>query len=233
VARFILFDVDGTLIDAAGAGRKALSKAMIEIAGISDGFRGVDFAGKTDTQIIKEGLRKLGLESRDNLLESLRNSYLFHLRAEVSRGKGQVKPGVRELLHMLQDRGDTFLGLLTGNLEQGARLKLGPFGLNSFFPVGAYGSDAEDRNLLLPIAVQRLRTTQGTSVGYGNCVVVGDTPRDVECARIYGARSIAVATGPYSLEKLKDTGADLVVPDLSDTAQIMECLQVFANPDVS
>jgi phosphoglycolate phosphatase-like HAD superfamily hydrolase len=222
---FILFDIDGTLVSVDGAGGRSLNRAMQELLGIADGFRGIDFAGKTDIQIIREGLRKSGFVEQDHLVNALLDRYLVCLRNNVSPSKGHVMLGVRELLHTLQDSENIYLGLLTGNVETGARLKLNPFGLNRFFPVGAFGSDSADRNLLLPIAVQRLQESEFISVSYENCVVVGDTPRDVECAQIHGACCIAVATGTYSLEELEETTADLVVSDLSDTEQIVEWIR--------
>ncbi|MDH3559076.1 MAG: HAD hydrolase-like protein, partial [Deltaproteobacteria bacterium] len=189
---------------------------------VKDGFLDIDFAGKTDLQIIREGLATLGLADRDDLLHSLLDRYLVHLRAEVSTGRGHVKIGVKELLNALQDLEGIYLGLLTGNAETGARLKLKPFGLNRYFRVGAFGSDSEDRNLLLPIAVQRLQESGSISVSYEHCVVVGDTPRDVECAHVHGASAIAVATGTYSLKELEKTDAELVIADLSDTTKIVD-----------
>jgi phosphoglycolate phosphatase-like HAD superfamily hydrolase len=146
---------------------------------------------------------------------------LIHLRTEVSTGRGHVKNGVRELLAALQDLG-VYLGLLTGNAEVGARLKLKPFGLNPFFPVGAFGSDSEDRNLLLPIAVQRLQEFESISVSHDRCVVIGDTPKDVECAHVHGASAIAVATGTYPLKELEKTDAELITADLTDTEKIVD-----------
>jgi phosphoglycolate phosphatase-like HAD superfamily hydrolase len=126
-----------------------------------------------------------------------------------------------------------YLGLLTGNVEAGARLKLNTFGLNRFFPVGAFGDDSEDRNLLLPFAVKRLLVSQSISVNPEQCVVIGDTPNDIDCARVHGAAAIAVATGSYSLEQLMKTTADLVLPDLSGTEQIVEwiCGNSSDSPD--
>ncbi len=222
---FVLFDIDGTLVSLDGAGSRSLNRAMEEILQVTDGFRDIDFAGKTDLQIIREGLGRLGLADRDDLMHSLLDRYLVHLRAEVSTGRGHVKVGVRELLQALEDLGGIYLGLLTGNAETGARIKLEPFGLNRYFPVGAFGSDGEDRNLLLPIAVQRLREVGSVSVSHEHCVVVGDTPKDVECAFIHGASSIAVATGPYPLNELENTEAGLVVPDLSNTEEIVEWIR--------
>jgi phosphoglycolate phosphatase-like HAD superfamily hydrolase len=201
---------------------------MENLLNVKNGFLDVSFAGKTDLQIIREGLGKLGLADRDDLLHSLLDHYLVYLREEISMGRGHVKTGVRELLQALDDLEGIYLGLLTGNAETGARLKLEPFGLNHYFPVGAFGSDGEDRNLLLPIAVRRLRESGSVSVSYEHCVVVGDTPKDVECAFIHGASSIAVATGPYPVSELKDTDAGLVVADLSPTKQIVEWIRDFS-----
>jgi len=224
VPRFILFDIDGTLTDSAGAGRRALNQAMLQATGIEDGFRGVGFAGKTDLLIIREGLEKLGLDPSDPMISLVAGRYVANLRTEVAKGGGHVKVGARELIEGLQNSDACVLGLLTGNLEEGARIKLEPFGLNKFFSVGAYGDDAEDRNLL-PIALLRLREHRGMSLNPNDCLVIGDTPKDVECARVHGTPSIAVATGPYPLEVLQETGADLVVPDLSGTAQLLAWIQ--------
>ena len=220
--KLILFDIDGTLIDSGRAGSVALNRALEELTGVSNGLRGVDLAGNTDPRIIREAFEKLGLSSRDGLMGPLIERYLVHLRAEVPVAKGRhLKLGVKELLSALQGRDDFFLGLLTGNLEEGAGIKLGPFGLNPFFQVGAYGSDEEDRNRLLPVAVRRLHEMEGVLIDYRDCIVIGDTPRDVTCARVHGSRCLAVATGLYSLEVLEKTEADLVVSDLSDRELIL------------
>jgi phosphoglycolate phosphatase-like HAD superfamily hydrolase len=219
--RFILFDIDGTLTDSAGAGRRALNQAMLEVTGIEDGFREVGFAGKTDLLIIREGLEKLGFEAGKAMISRVADRYVANLRTEVAKGGGHVKAGARELIEGLQSTDGCILGLLTGNLEEGARIKLEPFDLNRYFSMGAYGDDGEDRNVLLPIALRRLREQRGLSLNPSDCLVIGDTPKDVECARVHGALSLAVATGPYPLEVLQETGADLVVPDLSGTARLL------------
>ena len=223
--KFILFDIDGTLVSLDGAGSRSLNRAMEELLQVTDGFRGIDFAGKTDLQIIREALGTLGLTDGDDLMHSLLNRYLVHLRAEVSTGRGHVKKGIRELLPALQNLEGIYLGLLTGNAETGARLKLEPFGLNRYFPVGAFGSDSEDRNLLLPIAVERLQEETSASVNYEHCVVIGDTPKDVECAHVHGASAVAVATGTYPLKELEKTAAELVTADLSDTEKIVDWIR--------
>jgi phosphoglycolate phosphatase len=225
MTKFVLFDIDGTLVSLDGAGSRSLNRAMEEILQVTDGFRGIDFAGKTDLQIIREGLGTLGLTEQDDLLHSLLDRYLVHLRAEVSTSRGHLKRGVRELLSALQELEGVYLGLLTGNAETGARLKLEPFELNRYFPVGAFGSDSENRNLLLPIAVQRLQGLESVSLSHDRCVVIGDTPKDVECAHVHGASAIAVATGTYPLNELEKTDAELVIADLSDTKKIVDWIK--------
>jgi phosphoglycolate phosphatase-like HAD superfamily hydrolase len=225
MAKFVLFDIDGTLIDAGGAGLAALNRALRDLSGTENGFAGLDLAGKTDLQIIQEGLQRIGLKNGDGLVASLVRRYVEHLPGEMVRRRGSLKAGVKVLLPRLRDGERQYLGLLTGNLAEGARLKLGPFGLNEFFPVGAFGDDHEDRNELLPFALRRLREREKVSVPYGQCIVVGDTPRDVACAQVHGAAAIAVATGRYTMAQLRETGADLVLPDLSDTEEIVRWIR--------
>jgi phosphoglycolate phosphatase len=217
----ILFDIDGTLIHSGGAGTRAMNQTLEALTGIVDGFASVNCAGKTDIQIIREAFANLGLDSGSHFVERFLEHYPSHLRPAVVNPRGHVKPGVERLLQRLEEHDGCYLGLLTGNLESGARIKLGPYGLNRFFPFGAFGSDEEDRNKLLPVAVRRFKELQGIEVAYRDCLVVGDTPRDVDCAAPYGAACLAVATGPYSMEVLEAAGADLVLHDLSDTERIV------------
>ncbi len=221
--RLILFDIDGTLIDSGGAGVQALDLAMKDLFSIENGFNGISMAGKTDTQIIKEGLIKHRI-SADGNVEVIVKAYLKHLGEQINNDRKHVKPGIYELLENLNRKREPGLGLLTGNLEQGARIKLEPFRLNGYFPAGAFGSDDEDRNNLLPIAVDRFEKLFQTRIKTENCIIVGDTPRDVECAHVYGAMCIGVATGPYSFEDLVKAGADYVFEDLSDNASLSQIL---------
>jgi len=225
MSKFVLFDIDHTLIDSGGSGAMALNLAFQEMTGISNGFAGIGFAGKTDLRIIRDGLEKNEIQIQDGWLGTFLDIYLLHLRTATEKGMGHVKPGIRDLLERLVANQDFHLGLLTGNIEKGARTKLEPFGLNSFFPIGAFGSDSEDRNDLLPLAVQRLAANSSVSVTYSDCVIIGDTPLDVACAKIHGAQSIAVATGPYTLENLQSTATDLALRDLSETSEIINWLK--------
>ncbi len=212
--RLVLFDIDGTLVSTGEAGTRALNRAFLELFGLADAFQGISMAGKTDVQIIREGLRVNGIADGDGVVEAVVERYIALLRREIDNPRRRVKPGVYEVLDALSGGGIP-LGLLTGNLEAGARIKLDPFGLNDYFPSGAFGSDHEDRDMLLPIALERF-SRLGIVVPPEGCIVVGDTPRDVRCAKVHGARCIAVATGPYSREALLEAGADLAVESLSE-----------------
>lgn len=213
--KLILFDIDGTLIDSGGAGTKALNLAFEEAFSISDAFRGIEMAGKTDIQIMKEALRLHGMSSDNGNLEVLCKGYIKNLCLQIENPERHLKPFVRKILSTLSKREDLVLGLLTGNIREGAKIKLSPFGINHYFPIGAFGDDDEDRNRLLPVAIDRFRETFGNSIDYRDCIVIGDTPRDVECAKVYGAFAVAVATGPYTFEALLRAGADLVLRDMS------------------
>ncbi len=223
--KLVLFDIDGTLIDSGGAGSQALNSAFHEMFSVQDAFMGISMAGKTDLQIFREGLEAHGISVPDDSVPAFFRTYLSHLQAMMSTSSGHVKAGVTEALRRLEQEKEFILGLLTGNLEEGARIKLSFFGLDSYFSIGAFGSDSHDRNLLLPIATDKLYKQNRIRIAFSDCVVIGDTPRDIECSMPYGAYSIAVATGPYSFEALSDAGADLVLTDLSDTERLMSVLR--------
>jgi phosphoglycolate phosphatase-like HAD superfamily hydrolase len=221
--RLILFDIDGTLIDSGGAGVRALDLALKELFSVENGFQGISMAGKTDPLIMREGLVKHRLPSDGNL-EKVTAAYLRHLQQEIQNDRKKIKPGIYETLDKLRGMTGLSIGLLTGNIERGARIKLEPFQLNAYFPSGAFGSDSEDRNMLLPVAVTRYQELFSYTIRIEECIIVGDTPRDVECAQIYGAACFAVATGPYSADDLRDAGADYVVEDLSDPSPLLQFL---------
>jgi phosphoglycolate phosphatase-like HAD superfamily hydrolase len=131
-------------------------------------------------------------------------------------------PGIRPLLDALRARHDVALGLLTGNFAEGARIKLEYFDLWRYFPCGAFGEDSQDRNDLVPVAIERARAWGIADAAPGDVLVIGDTPHDIACARAVGARSVGVATGSYSVEQLQTAGADVVFKDLSDTTAFLE-----------
>jgi phosphoglycolate phosphatase len=222
----VLFDIDGTLVDPGGAGRRSLTKVFFQLFSMRDTFARITTAGKTDIQIIKEGLSLHGLPSGDGILASILSGYVENLKREINTAPRSIMPGVVELLDGLNAMDGYWPGLLTGNIEQGARIKLGAFGLNGYFPVGAFGDDSEDRNKLLPIAIERFRKTTNVDINYSDCIVIGDTPLDVECSRPFGATSIAVSTGSYTYESLLETGADYVLRDLTRAMDLIEEFKV-------
>jgi len=221
--RLILFDIDGTLIDSGGAGTRSLNLAFEKVFSIENAFNGISMAGKTDTQIMKEALVKHGI-STDRNLSPIIDAYLRHLRKEINNNRKHANPGIHEILEKLSLMRNVGLGLLTGNIEPGARIKLEPFSLNKYFPAGAFGSDDEDRNRLLPIAIKRFDELYKRKTRADECMVIGDTPRDVHCAKIYGATCIGVATGPYPIDALIEAGADYVVENLSDHNTLLQFL---------
>ncbi len=225
--KYILFDIDGTLIDSGGAGTRALDLAFEEIFSVTGAFKDISMAGKTDTQILKEGLKQHGIEGRglNGAVPAFFETYITHLKNTIDVRRGQIKPGVEKVLDALTSDSGCILGLLTGNIEEGAMVKLRAFGLDSYFQTGAFGDDSEDRNKLLPKAVERLYTLISVKVGFRDCVVIGDTPSDIKCSKPYGALAVAVATGPYASGILADAGADLVFEDLSDTDGFLFALQ--------
>jgi len=224
--RLVLFDIDGTLIWTGGAGSRAMTRAFAEWAGIPDGLDGIPVPGRTDTIILADLLRRHGLAADAAGLGVLQETYFRCLAEELGplpEGAGAL-PGVVALLEALSAEPGVSSGLLTGNHSRGARIKLERFGLFGYFAFGAFGEDASDRNDLVPVAVERARAS-GIPEPAGGVVVVGDTPLDVACGRAHGARTIAVATGGFGEVVLREAGADLVVPDLSDTAALLEWLR--------
>jgi len=227
VRRIILFDIDGTLVRG-GPAKHAFVDAMVETYGTPGDFERVSFAGKTDPQIARELLLGAGLsnEDVDSGLEELWVRYLGHLEERLAEDPVQVLPGVTDVLLALAEYADVGVGLLTGNIADGARLKLSSGGLWDHFTFGSYGSDHEERDELPAIAVRRARSLWGEAVSAEGAVVVGDTPRDVACGRAGGTRTLAVATGTYTVEELQAAGPDHVLDDLSSTTSVVELLVV-------
>lgn len=213
--KLVLFDIDGTLVSTGGAGTRSMNLAFHELFGIPDAFRDIPMAGKTDPQIMKEGLKHHGLPYQDGNVEKMMNGYIKFLQREIDNPHRYLMPGISASLDLFEEM-KIPVGLLTGNLEKGAEIKLGAFGIYNCFIDGAFGSDHEDRDNLLPIAIEKF-AARGYKFRPEDCVIIGDTPRDVQCAKIHGAYCIAVATGPYSKEVLLATDADIVLDSLEDT----------------
>jgi phosphoglycolate phosphatase-like HAD superfamily hydrolase len=227
VPKLVLFDIDGTLVLTGGAGLRAMNHAIEQVLGHADGLTGSVVAGRTDLAILDDAVRVVNRELDEALLANLRDRYLAHLAIEIEhpgRGVKGVMPGINELLGALEARGDSFLGLLTGNFEEGARLKLSHFNLWRYFPCGAFGGDSSDRNALVPFALARAQARGLPEISASDVLVVGDTPHDVACAHAAGATPVGVATGSYTVEQLRESGAGIVFEDLSDTLAFLKLL---------
>jgi phosphoglycolate phosphatase-like HAD superfamily hydrolase len=222
--RLVLFDIDGTLVSTDGAGRLAVTQAFQDVTRIPNGFAGVRMAGKTDPQIIREGLEANALPGRDGLRSRILDRYLSLLPEALARAeRPRLLPGVEQVLDDLARRPDVVVGLLTGNIENGARVKLEFFGIWERFSLGAYGSDDEERKNLVPFAVDRAARRFGRRPNVSDVWLVGDTPNDIAAARAHGARVLAVASGPHPLEELSAHAPDSAVLSL-DAPEAINCL---------
>jgi phosphoglycolate phosphatase len=226
--KIVLFDIDGTILWSDGAGRRAMQRALTTTFG-SSGSPHYRYDGKTDMQIVRDLMRLEGHEDAiiDARMNVLLEDYVSGLHEELETRSTQVHrfDGVLELLDALEARPDRTLGLLTGNIEVGARAKLRAAGIDpSRFTVCAFGSDHEVRGELPAIAQRRAKEQLGLQVGGDALVIIGDTPADIDCTRAIGARAIAVATGRYSVEELARHDPVAVFPDLCDTAAVMRAI---------
>ena len=226
--KLVLFDIDGTILWTDGAGRRAIHAALRDVFG---GVGPADswFDGKTDRQIVRELMRHEGHDDAriDADMEELLRCYVENLEREVRspEHRSSLLPGVLPLLDALERRDDVILGLLTGNLVEGARVKLASVGIDfDRFAVGAFGSDHEQRPELPAIAQRRAAARLGRELPGADVRVVGDTPADLTCGLSIGARAIGVATGRYSVAELESHSPAAVFETLADTTRVVEAL---------
>ena len=226
--KLVLFDIDGTLLSSEGMGRASMQRALDAVFG-SPGSPAYRYDGKTDRQIVREVMRLEGHsdEHIDSQMDKLMEIYLEGLRAGAKSGKFSVQPlaGVPEILDALEARDDVVLGLLTGNIEPGARIKLSAAGIDpDRFRANAFGSDHEHRPELPAVAQRRAGEVLGLSIAGDRLVVIGDTPADIACGRSLGARSIGVASGHYTVEQLLEHSPYAALPSLVDTQLALEAI---------
>jgi phosphoglycolate phosphatase-like HAD superfamily hydrolase len=227
--KLVLFDIDGTILLSAGAGRRAIHAAFSDRGMDLAPARGIRFDGKTDPQIVMEILAAAGHAEPDDpaRIAEVLERYVAHLSRDLAEfgHRSRVMPGIPALLDALEADAGVVLGLLTGNVLPGARLKLHAAGLDpARFVVGAYGSDHARRGELPAIAARRAAPHFGRLPAGAEVVIIGDTPADVRCAEGIGARTVAVATGGYGVEDLRAAGADVVLADFSDVRAALEAI---------
>ena len=212
----LLFDIDGTLLHAGGAGRRAITRVFAKRHGEGALFDDVRFHGMTDRAIVRGGLARAGLPCDEAAIDALCAAYLDALAEEVPRSAGfRVHPGVTVLLDALAGRDAVAVGLGTGNLREGARIKLEHARLHHHFPFGGFGCDHEDRATLVGVGARRGAAHLGVPLEECRVVVIGDTPHDVAAARAIGAAAVTVETGGCTAEDLSAAGATRVFPTLA------------------
>ncbi|MCH7836337.1 MAG: HAD family hydrolase [Chloroflexi bacterium] len=213
MTRLLLFDVDNTLLWSGGAGGKAMGLAFHDLFGIDDGFKRVEFSGRTDRYILAEALRQHRIDGDyEEHQARFRERYYAHLPKMLHERQGRLMPGFPALLDVLSRQPGVRIGLATGNFSQGAQLKLAHYGIDGYFSGGGFGEESEDRAVIVRRAVERL----GKGLPRAEAVVIGDTPHDISSAKANGAIAVGVATGTNSVEELRESGADVVFEDFSD-----------------
>lgn len=223
----LLFDVDGTLLLSGGAGKRGMDRAFEKLFGVKQALNGVPLAGFTDRHIFRNVCSQHGLPCTEETHDAFKQYYIEYLQEEI-RAENPEKyllPGVENLLNLLSRQEDVKLGLLTGNYAETAKIKLGHFSIDHFFAFGAYGDDAEEREKLLPFAMQRFKELTGTDVPQKHVWVIGDTPRDVSCAKPHRVRTIAVMTGFFSKESLAKENPDYILRDFQDPEKVLQIIQ--------
>jgi phosphoglycolate phosphatase-like HAD superfamily hydrolase len=216
--KLLLFDVDMTLISTGGAGMRALDHAFRNLIELDNAMDGISPSGKTDPSIIREILiKKVGHDAAmETLLDGLLQAYLSFLPEEVRRSDVyQVLPGIVETLDELTARNDTIIGLATGNVEAGARIKLERGRLNHYFSFGGFGCDSENRTDLVRRAAERAAAKYGASLDPREVFVIGDTPLDVDAGQRAGFQTIGVATGGFTVDDLRQAGANEVLSNFN------------------
>jgi phosphoglycolate phosphatase len=212
--RFFLFDIDGTLLHSGGAGMKALAATIAQDFSTPPNMNGVSLAGRTDRAIVGDLFALHGIDDHEENWNRFVDGYLNRLKAGLPATVGKVLPGVKDLLDRVSGDGAA-LGVLTGNIESGARLKLQHYQLDHFFTFGAFGDHHTDRDDIALDALKMIRREHG-DVAAERIWIIGDTPLDVRCAKSIHARSLAVATGSFDREQLAESKPDVLLDSFSD-----------------
>jgi phosphoglycolate phosphatase len=222
MTRLLLFDIDLTLIYSGGAGRLAIDRAIERVLGVPEGTAGIRFDGRTDRGIFLEAVTRFD-PAHEHRTDEVMEAYLQELPGALASKEGAVLPGVENLLDALKGEAAA-VGLATGNMERGARAKLGHFGLWERFRGGGFGDHAVVRSEIIEAAIADIARHHGAEADPSNAVVIGDTPLDIEAAHAAGARALGVGTGRFVTEELLAAGAEMAVDDLLETDRVLELL---------
>jgi phosphoglycolate phosphatase len=222
--RLLLFDIDGTLVSTGGAGVVALKRVVEKRYRAQDDFHDIEIAGCTDANIAADILKKYREPQGEEDVHKFLDEYVSFLSETLPTTKGEILPGMLEILTQMKVRPDRVLGLLTGNVKRGAKLKLQYYGLWDFFEFGAFADDHRDRNHLGEFARKRAQEKHGHEFDAARIDVIGDTPRDIACGRAFGARTVAVATGTWSRDQLSTHNPDFLFDDLADVDEVVRVL---------
>jgi phosphoglycolate phosphatase len=223
--KLILWDIDGTLIISHNAGARALERALKKRFGVESDLSTINWAGRTDSWITGTIFRHVGLPDTPENSHDYLEAYLELLPEELATGdQGLVLPGILDLLETIHHRTDIAQGLLTGNLKRGAELKLTHYKVWHYFEFGAFADDSGNRNELGPHAVRRAQELHQVEFLPDHTFIIGDTPHDIECGKVIGARTIGVATGRYSMTQLAACAPTAVFADFSDTAALLRVI---------
>ena len=223
--KLILFDIDGTILLTGGAAVRAVNRAFEKLFGIPNAMDGIRADGKTDPIILREIFHKnLGRDFQPEEASIVYKEYVLFLRDEITDSTGfRIMPGITQLIKTLSSiQEGVTLGLATGNIEEGARIKLRRSGLDSYFKFGGFGSDSEERNQLIRIAIERGKDLLGYKQEFEAAFVIGDTPFDIVHGRDAGAKVVAVATGSYSARELEKYDPDFLFEDFSDFKSVLK-----------
>jgi phosphoglycolate phosphatase-like HAD superfamily hydrolase len=222
--RLLLFDIDSTLVSTMGAGIQSLKIVIKNLYGADDALHDIEIAGKTDRNIAADILRKYYVDPTNENVSRFLDEYVSHLARLLPELHGKILPGISEILPRMKSKSNRVLALLTGNVERGAKLKLERYGLWDFFEFGAFADDHDDRNQLGKFARQRAAEKHGHEFDAAQIDVIGDTGHDVACGKAFGARTIAVATGSWSVERLRATQPDFLFADFKNVNEIIDTL---------